>query len=211
MAEKIKKSDELKTVAEGGDDAKEVINSLALSIRKMFEDRDKKASQAKDHLIAQLTVAADKYRTANGVMMALNTLREVMGKSSDIKTEVSNAKMIATGISRVTRDMRDKAAGMEPEFMDELCDEFFNVNFSLDDGTPLGMVQELMVLQLCQGVGPDACDIAEFCRTADKEIEKAQLDLKEKCEKAGLDYLEVCDEHGQCNLCESCVNVEDEE
>jgi hypothetical protein len=59
---------------------------------------------------------------------------------------------------------------------------------------PEALAEELMVLQLCQNVGPSAEDIAEFCSTADGEIAKAREDLKLFCSENSLDFDEICNE-----------------
>ena len=53
----------------------ETAREMARQISKMYEDRDRKALGARDHLVAQLHVTCDKYRTANGIMSALDTIR----------------------------------------------------------------------------------------------------------------------------------------
>ena len=183
---------------------------MAKSISKMYEDRDKKAVGAKAHLVSQLEVTVDKYRTANGVMSALDTLRTVYGKNGndDKYAEIQAAQRIAKHMAGVTCRMADKAEKLDPDDMDKLCEGFYDVNLVNHGVGPEELAKELMALQLCQNVGPSAEDVADFCRTADKEIEKARDDLKEYCTKHDLDFNELCGPHDNCPecLCNICTN-----
>lgn len=183
-------------VMNGTADPKETADEQAKSIRHMIEERDKKATNAKKHLIAQLDVTIDKYRTANGVMTALQTVRAVAGDHSDLtlEDEIGMAKAVATEMARVTAEMADNAEKTDPDNLDELCDGFYNKEFSENDSSAIEMVHELMILQLCQNVGPDADDVANFCKQADEEIEKARENLRKFCEENELDFLEVVGE-----------------
>jgi hypothetical protein len=208
MSEKKAKQDrKIKMVTEQAD-PKDVAEEMAKSISKMYEDRDKKAVGAREHLVSQLKVTADKYRTANGVMAALATVRDVIGSHSDmtLDDEMTMAKSVATSMSRITTLMADKAGDLDPEEMDKLCKGFYNEDFSQDDDSAGEMVHELMMLQLCQNVGPDAGDIVDFCKHTDEEIDKARENLKTFCEENDLDFNELCGPHEDCHdcLCESC-------
>lgn len=182
---------------------------MAKSISKMYEDRDKKAQAAKDRLLSQLEVTVDKYRTANGVMSALATLRDVLGPDNamSIEEEIGTAKTIASKMAEVTQEMANKAYDLFPDNMDELCNHFYDREFSEHDASALDMATELMVLQLCQNVGPNAEDIVEFLRHADEEIDKARENLKTFCDDNGLNFNEICGPHEDCYwcLCESCL------
>lgn len=186
----------------------EVAEEMARSIAKMYEDRDKKAVSAKEHLISQLEVTVDKYRTANGVMSALDTVRLVYGRGYlEIDDELAVAKSVAKVAAGVAQAMAKKAGQLDPEEMDQLCDGFYQKEFADGDADARDLVDELMSLQLCQNVGPNAEDITEFVRHADEEIEKARNDLREHCEKNGLDFDELCGPHDRCPdcLCMDCA------
>ncbi len=179
---------------------REVADEMAVTIRKMIEDRDAKVTSAKEHLVSQLEVTSDKYRTANGVMSALDTLRTVYGDDmdDDIFGQISEAKLIATAMSARATSLAARATELTPEAMDLLCegvyDEFFSDSFEANEDLPFDMAVELMVLQLCQNVGQAAQDIVDFAKHADEEIDKARDTLREHCESNGLDFLEVCGE-----------------
>lgn len=193
MSEKKAKEDrKLKLVTEEAD-AKKVAEEMAASIRKMYETRDEKAINAKNHLVTQLDVTVDKYRTANGVMSALNTLRMVMGdKSRDIsiEDEIGQAMDVAEDMAATTMNMADKARTMEPDDLGNLCEGFYDPDFANNGNLEDTMVTELMILQLCQNVGPDAQDIVDFLNQSDAEIEKARKDLIEHCKAHDLDVTE---------------------
>lgn len=190
-----KKKDRKLELVSGEADPKEIAEEMARSISKMREDRDKKAVSAKEHLISQLEVTADKYRTANGVMSALDTVRLVYGKDYlEINDELAVAKSVAKVAAGVAQAMAEKAGQLDPEEMDKLLDGFYSKEFADGDADARDLVNELMALQLCQNVGPNAEDIVEFVRHADEEIEKARNDLREHCEKNGLDFDTICGE-----------------
>ena len=181
-------------IMNGTADPKDTAKEQAVSIRHMIEERDKKAFNAKEHLISQLDVTIDKYRTANGVMAALGCVREILNNSENVYSEIQMAQRITKGMSVVAEKMIDKAMSLEPWSLDELCDSFYDHDVTNKAIGPEDMAKELMILQLCQNVGPDAEDIVEFYRHADEEIDKARDNLKKFCEENELDFLEVCGE-----------------
>lgn len=208
MSEKKAKQDRnLKLMTEEAG-LNETAKKQAQDISKMYEDRDKKALGAKEHLVSQLEVTSDKYRTANGVMAALQTVRDVLGNATDYVEEISIAKTAATRMAGIAQEMADVAGGLDPKDMDKLCAGFYDPVFSEGKGSALEMIDELMSLQLCQNVGPNAEDVAEFCRTADEEIEKARENLKTFCKENDIDFNELCGPHEDCYdcLCMSCIN-----
>lgn len=207
MSEKKAKADrKLKVMTEEAD-ARSVAEEQARSIWKMYEDRDRKALGAKDHLVFQLRVTSDKYRTANGVMSALSCVREVAGDGmGDTIEQIAMAKSVATEMASVAEDMATKARGLSPDEMDQLCDDFYDKEFSEHDSSIIDMVAELMILQLCQNIGPNAEDIVEFLKHSDEEIEKAKETLITFCNENKIDFDELCGPYGDCHdcLCESC-------
>ena len=198
MSEKNDKKDrKLKLITEEAG-LQETAREMARSIAKMYEDRDQKALGARDHLVSQLEVTADKYRTANGVMSALETVRLVFGElTMDVDEELSIAKTTANHMSMVAIDMASKAAALDPDDMGSLCEGMYDAEFSKGKATALDMVDELMVLQLCQNVGPNAQDVQDFCAQADAEIEKAREDLRKLCDEHDcLSFEELCGQAG---------------
>lgn len=184
-------------------------DEMARSIAKMYEDRDKKLVGAKEHLVSTLEVTVEKYRTASGVMRALDTVRMVCsepGNGMRVRDEIGKAKAVATSMAKVTMAMAEKARELDPEELDKLCDGFYDKEFSEGDGDEMYLVEQLMVLNLCQAVGPDAEDIVDFAKTADEEIDKARQKLVEYCQEHDLDFNEICGPHDKCPdcLCMSC-------
>lgn len=174
-------------------DPKETAKEMAKSISKMYEDRDNKAKNAKQSLMDQLEVTSNKYRTANGVMSALSCLRDVLGdnaKEYALEEEIGYAKTVATLMAKTAEDMYDTASNLDPEEMHLLCEAFYDKTFSEGASSGLDMVRELMTLQLCQNVGPNAEDITEFCKHAKEEIAKARENLEKFCEENDImDFL----------------------
>ena len=174
----------------------ETANEMAKSIAKMYEDRDRKAVGAKEHLASQLAVTVEKYCTANGVMSALDAVRTVFGDKSEhtIYTEIQMAQRLAKSLSVIAGKMGMKVGELDPEDMHSLCDGFYKADVTNDKLGPEELAKQLMILQLCQNVGPSAQDVSDFCRTADEEIEKAREDLKTFCAENDIDFNELVDE-----------------
>lgn len=195
---KVKEDRKLKLMTEEAG-LNETAKKQAKDIAKMYEDRDKKAVGAKEHLVSQLAITADKYRTANGVMSALDTVRLVAGSHTgdDLMGDIAIAKGVAVVMAHKAQEMRNKAQSLDPDDMDQLCDGFYEKEFAESESltTAVDMVIELMLLQLCQNVGPSAQDVSDFCRTADEEIEKAREELKKFCDEHDeLDFDELVGE-----------------
>ena len=172
-------------------DPQKTAEEMAKSISKMYEDRNEKAENAKQSLLDQLDVTSNKYRTANGVMSALSCLRDVLGENAKeytLEEEIGYAKTVATLMAKTAEDMCDTASNLDPEEMHMLCEGFYDKTFSEGVSSGLDMVRELMTLQLCQNVGPNAEDITEFYRHANKEIAKARENLMDFCNANGIAY-----------------------
>lgn len=193
MSERNAKKDRKLQLMTEEADARKVADEQAVSIHKMYEDMDKKAWAAKNRLVSQLEVTVEKYRTANGVMSALSTLREVSGNHPNtLEEEIEMSKTVASKMAEVTQGMANKAYELDPNEMDRFCDSFYDKEFSEHDASAMDMVLELMILQLCQNVGPSAEDIVEFIRHTNEEIDKAKDNLETFCKENGIDYLDVC-------------------
>ena len=61
MSEKKAKQDRKLNVMSNDADPNDIAKDMAESIRKMYEDRDKKAMGAKAHLITQLKLTSEKH------------------------------------------------------------------------------------------------------------------------------------------------------
>ena len=191
-------AEDIKLVTEDAD-TQAVAEKMATDIRKMYEDRDKKADAGWHHLLEQLEVMAQKCRTANGVMVALGVVRDVFGGNAaelTLKKEIDIAKGAANEMSRVAWSMHEKADALAPDDdgFSDFCEGFYNPEFSGTESDPIDMVSELMRLQLCQQVGPVASDLFEFCARTDEEIEKARQNLREYCKANDVDFDKLCGE-----------------
>lgn len=211
-------SDKNLTLVTNDADPMDVANDMAAGIRKMYEDRDRKALDAKASLVERLKALGMRYRTANGVMSALENMHSIMACTQAIGTiseQLSFAKDAASTMSGIAFAMQEKAANLDPENMVTLCDGFYDKDYvntgtttRTDNGNLVDLTIELMTLQLCQNVGPNAEDIATFITHADKEIDKARTKLHEFCDENGIDFENLCETHSYHSdcLCLSCAN-----
>lgn len=155
--------------------AQELVDKLQL----MVDDRDKKLKMAKEQLVEQLKVTADKYRTATGVMESLRVLRMVMNVD-DVKLvdELSYARDITADMIIVVSNMTEKAERLGYAEMSELCEGFYDEDFVSRDFCAVEIAKQLMCIDLCRNVGPAAEDMACFIEKTQGEINdvKAELD-----------------------------------
>lgn len=167
------------------DEAKEKAEAIA----SMKRQRDEKVDNAREHLVETLEVTADKYRTANGVMAALDATRTVVGQDCGIEYSglISIAKTVAVAMANAALNMKRKAGTLKVTEMDKLCEGFYDEDFANGDGSAEKMIHELMLLQLCQNVGPNAQDIKDFYESSNEEIDKAEKEFVEFCSEHDLD------------------------
>lgn len=168
------------------DEAKE----KAEAVKSMEKQRDEKVDNARDHLVETLEVTADKYRTANGVMAALDAVRTVVGENSNIDYLglISIAKTVAKSMANAAIDMKEKASALKVTEMDKLCEGFYDEDFASGDGSAEDMIHELMLLQLCQNVGSNAQDIKDFYESSNEEIDKAKREFIDFCSEHNLEF-----------------------
>lgn len=162
---------------------KEMAVELNESIDKMIDQRDEKVEHAREHLVENLEVTADKYLTANGVMASLEMVRSVAGDNFDFVGEIEMAKSVAQFMRAQALKMAEKAKTLPITEFEDLCEGFYDEAFADHDGSAQDMVSELMTLNLCQNVGPNAKDIVDFFNSANEEIDKSNAELEELCDK----------------------------
>lgn len=162
---------------------KEMAAELSESIDKMIDQRDEKVEHAREHLIENLEVTADKYLTANGVMASLEMVRSVAGDNFDFVGEIEMAKSVAQFMRTQALKMAEKAKTLLITEFEDLCEGFYDEAFADHDGLVQDMVSELMTLNLCQNVGPNAKDIVDFFNSANEEIDKSNAELEELLDK----------------------------
>lgn len=170
---------------------KETAVELSESIDKMIDQRDEKVEHAREHLIENLEVTADKYLTANGVMASLELIRSVAGDNFDFMGEIEMAKSVAQFMRVQALKMAEKAKTLPITEFEDLCEGFYDEAFADHDGSAQDMICELMTLNLCQNVGPNAKDIVDFFNSANEEIDKSNAELKELCDKHKIDRDEL--------------------
>lgn len=161
---------------------KNIIEEMEDKLNKMIEDRDAKCKAAKEQLIENLKVTADKYRTATGVMEALRTMRMVNnGKLDDtpIYDEIEQARDIAAYMIEEVSNMTNQAEYLEYSEMNELCEGFYYTDFVSDPFSAIDLCKELMRLDLCRNVGPAAEDMVAFLNRANDEITVTENKLAE--------------------------------
>lgn len=189
MAEEIKEvTDEQIEVEPVKEDAVAVALSQHNDIIKMKDAADEKVANARVHLCETLSITAEKYLTANGVMAALDTLRQVIGSNddTDFTAQLEIATEVAKAMSQATLTMMERADTIDVEDFDKLCEEFYTADFTTELPTAQTMTQELMLLQLCQNVGPSAQDILDFRSSSEEEILKATDKLAKYLEEHEL-------------------------
>lgn len=165
---------------------KEIAQELVDKIQKMVEDRDAKCDAAKNQLIDQLKVTADKYRTATGPMEALRCMRMVNdGRLDDMEIydEISQARDLAASMVEEVSKLVKRAEDLGTMEMDQLCDGFYEEDFISSGFTAIDLAFELMRLDLCRNVGPAAEDIVEFQNRTNEEINENSDKLEELFEK----------------------------
>lgn len=163
------------------EDAVAVALSQHNDIIKMKNAAEEKIENARIHLVDTLEVTAQKYLTANGMMAAIETIRQVIGNADvSFETQTTWAKDIMRALSDSAASMMEKAKVLAVENFDQICEDYYEEDFSArEDIIVYDLACELMELQLCQNVGPAAQDIIDFKTTSDEEIEKAQAKLDE--------------------------------
>lgn len=157
-------------------------------IVKMKNAAEEKIENARIHLVDTLEVTAQKYLTANGMMAAIETVRQVIGNADvSFETQTAWAKEIMRALSDSAASMMEKAKTLAVENFDQICEDYYEEDFSAREGIiAYDIACELMELQLCQNVGPAAQDIIDFKASSDEEIEKAQAKLDEYLEEHDL-------------------------
>lgn len=162
---------------------KMTIKELEDKIKSMKEDKEKKCKVAKEQLIDMLEVTVDKYRTATGTAEALRVMRFVYGENvNDCAPTVfvCLANELAREMVGITQDMVEKAKKLSYANMDQLCDEFYNKDFKIDEDADglYDLCVEMMKIDLCRNVGGAAEDMVEFIKRVQEEIDQTGEELK---------------------------------
>lgn len=151
-------------------------------IKEKIVKRDEKLNAAREHLIANISVTSDKYLTANGLMIALDIVRDVVKDSSlPLEKELELARAAARNVSDIAEELEQKARNLDINEFGNFCEDVYECDFVLIENTYGELIEELLILQLCQNIGPAAQDIADFKTAADEDIEESKQQLNEYC------------------------------
>lgn len=172
----------------------EVAQDMSADIDKMIDKRDEKVDGARDHLVETLGITREKYLTGSGVMAALQALYEAYGNHEQmgIMALIASAKTITMQLAETCESMAGFARDCELEEFQTFCDGYYDDNFANKDViSPTDLAKEILVLNLCQQVGPAAQDIWDFKVTADEEIMKVWEKLENFCQEHSLNLAET--------------------
>lgn len=161
---------------------KKACQDLVNQLQRMTEDCDKKCIAAKDQLIDNLKITADKYRTATGVMEALRVMRMVNdGKPNDIGSyvEFDQARELAANMVIEVSNLVKKAESLGYAELDELCKGAYEEDFISSGFSAIELCFELMRLDLCRNIGPAAEDMVSFINRVQEEIKATEDKLDE--------------------------------
>ena len=164
-------------------DEKIAIKELEDKIESMKKDKEVKCKAAKEQLINMLEITVDKYRTATGTAEALRVMRFVYGENvNDLVPTVfvCLANDLAREMAGITQDMVEKAKKLSYANMDQLCDEFYNKDFKINNDADAlyDLCVEMMKIDLCRNVGGAAEDMVEFIKRVESEIDQTGEELK---------------------------------
>ena len=159
----------------------ETKKELEEKLAKMTEDRDNKCKAAKDQLVEMLKITADKYRTATGTAEALRVYRFANANDNKFERDITEANNIAHSMAEGTEQMMNRAIELSYEEMDQLCDGFYDKNFTItrNDSCVDKLVFEMMKIDLCRNVGGSAEDMVSFVKRSQEEIDATEKALKE--------------------------------
>ena len=166
-------------------------NELHENIQSMIAQRDEKIDGAREHLSNQLSVMAEKYLTANGLMTALVTTRDVLGTDLELTKQLGIARKAAKNANAISVALSNSVLETDVEKLDDLFDTVFNRNFINEEHSTQDLVDELLKLNICQQAAPNAHDIAEFKETATEEVEKAIKEYKNFCKENNIKEEEI--------------------
>lgn len=196
MSNKIKKITDSKIEAKPVETTPlEEAGKLSADIDSMIDKRDEKVKGAIEHLAENLRITAEKYMTANGVMAALETLRQVVGSDPTYQHDVllDMSCKLAKEVAAVALAMAAKAENACVQELDGFCDEYYVKDFASTEATVESTARQLLILSLCQNVGPNAQDIKDFYTTANEEIQKSYKELEEFCSEHDIDLAQLSD------------------
>lgn len=170
----------------------EMAQDMSDEIDKMIDKRDEKVDGARAHFVETLHVTHDKYLTGSGVMAAIDCLHDVYNKDGFTIAIMPEAQEIAQRLAEISESMAEAAEDCDLMEFDTFCDSYYDSDFaSRQVIEPRDLALEVMILNLCQQVGPAAQDIMDFQNSANEEIMKAWERLDNFCQEHSLNLAEV--------------------
>ena len=151
---------------------------MSNDIASMDEKQEEKIEHALAHLKENLEITAEKYLTAGGVTAAYEEAAQFM-EGVDAQEKLSLAMGVAIAMNEIALSMAAKVDELDADTIDTLCDGVYDPKFAMTPHSIQDTVVELMILNLCRNVGPNAEDIKNFKDTSDDEIEKAITKLED--------------------------------
>lgn len=130
-----------------------------------------KLSQSTEHLKNQLEIAEKKYLTVNGYMQARSTYEQALFGEEGFDLIDGKSRLQARQMSTLVRSLADKLTDTGVENLDEsfldglLIEDFASVERTIDE-----VVQQLLVVNLLQNIGPAIDDIVQFRNSTDEGI-----------------------------------------
>ena len=170
-------------VVEGGlvEEVEEPAVSVADELEKQLEvakkEQSAKLGQSREHLIAQLRMAAEKYGTVNGYMQARMAIEEA--SFGDVPTAANElAAELAgdmAGVALTLADQIEQANMME--LGTDILDEYLDKDFIHRPIRQVEVARHILVVNLLQNAGGPLDDFANFRDGTDAEINRIGEEL----------------------------------
>lgn len=170
-------------VVEGGlvEEVEEPAVSVADELEKQLEvakkEQSAKLGQSREHLIAQLRMAAEKYGTVNGYMQARMAIEEA--SFGDVPTAANElAAELAgdmAGVALTLADQIEQANMME--LGTDILDEYLDKDFIHRPIRVVDVARHILVVNLLQNAGGPLDDFANFRDGTDAEINRIGEEL----------------------------------
>lgn len=161
--------------------AKDIDNQL----KAMKAAADEKLASAKEQLVHNLEMTAEKYRTVNGFMMVHETLGSVASKD-EIVPNWRTCQHLADFMSEMVLTLASVIKDTDvTEITGELVDHLHDADFiDREKFTVTEIVRQLLIVNLQQNIGPAVEDIVQFREETARGMEsltqtKAELKLDE--------------------------------
>jgi len=141
--------------------------------------RGDKLTQSVEFLKSQLEIAEKKYLTVNGYMQARSTYEQALFGEEGFEAELpAKANLQARGMASIVKGLAKKLDKTHVDDLDEsFLDGLLIEDFALVERTIDEVVQQLLVINLLQNIGPAIDDIVSFRVSTDEGIAVLQTEL----------------------------------